>query len=163
MLALFGTGYAAWTFSKDATVDSVANANITAVTDEGTLAVDKTSFYLVIDQNFLGWATTENATSSDLSTLTLTYTGTSETSVNETINFSCSINNALSSYITVADGSFSADSMTYTGTAIENTYTLPTVSWVDGKKPTTRAEYDAMLTVIGSEKVTFSFTADVAE
>lgn len=172
-LALVGTGYAAWTFSKDASTASVGNVNITAKADEvGELTVNNENFYLVIDQKFLGWATTATATASDLSKVTLTYTGaasgTAATNtdwlIDEDIKFICTFDgSALSNYIVFGNADEYTKTVDYTGTAITCDYTLPTVSWKDGMKPDNETEYDAMVTAIGTAKVNLTFKAEVVE
>lgn len=173
-MALVGTGYAAWTFSKDATQTATGNVNITAKADEvGTLTVDNDSFYLVIDQGFLGWATTQNATASDISKVVLTYSGAEGKStadntnwkIDETIKFTCTFDgSALSEYIVFTNVADTEYTKSYTGLAdITLDYNLPTVSWKDGAKPENETEYDAMVTAIGSTTVDLSFTAEVDE
>lgn len=172
-LAAVGTGYAAWTFSKDADgITSTGNVKITEETEVGTLKADKDSFYLIIDQKFLGWATTDTAMSSDLSKITLTYegaeSGTSATNtdwlVDETITFTCSCDaSALSSYINFTGAEDYVETKDYSGTTLTLDYVLPTVSWVDGMKPENETEYDAMVNAIGSATVDFTFKAEVNE
>lgn len=172
-LAVVGTGYAAWTFSKDVDgVTSTGNVKITEEAEVGTLKADKDSFYLIIDQKFLGWATTDTATASDLDKITLTYegaeSGTTATNtdwlIDETITFTCSCDvSALSSYISFTGAEDYVETKDYNGTAIILDYTLPTVSWVDGMKPENETEYDTMVNTIGSATVDFTFKAEVNE
>lgn len=173
-LALVGTGYAAWQFSKDvADVTASGNVNITVLdTEVGTLTVDAPEFYLVIDQKFLGWATTENATASDLSKVTLTYTGApsgnaatnTDWVIDEDIKFTCTCDaSALSSYITFTGADDYENTVDYVGEAITCDYTLPSVEWKAGMKPSNEAEYRTMVAAIGTEAVSFTFSAEVVE
>lgn len=53
--ALVGTGYAAWQFNDSVEKTYTDNAIITNKNvDEGVITLDNETFYLVIDQNFLG-------------------------------------------------------------------------------------------------------------
>ena len=172
-LAAVGTGYAAWTFSKD--VDGIAsegNVKVTGEAEVGTLTVDRESFYLIIDQKFLGWATSDSASSSDLDKVTLTYTGAESGSaadaadwlIDETISFTCSCDaSSLSAYIEFPGSDDYVETKSYAGEAITVDYALPTPSWVDGMKPENETEYDAMVSAIGSASVGFSFKAEVVE
>ena len=172
-LATVGTGYAAWTFSKDVDgIKSTGNVKITEETEVGMLKADKDSFYLIIDQKFLGWATTDTAVSSDLDKITLKYEGAESGAaatatgwlIDETVTFTCSCDaTALSSYINFAGTDDYVETKDYKGTTLTLDYTLPTVSWVDGMKPENETEYDVMVAAIGSATVNFTFKAEVNE
>lgn len=172
-LAAVGTGYAAWTFSKD--VDGIAadgNVRITEEAEVGTLTADRDSFYLIVDQKFLGWATSESATSSDLDKIVLTYEGAESGTaaanddwlIDETVTFTCACDaSALSAYIAFAGAEDYVETKNYVGDAITVEYSLPTPSWVDGMKPENETEYDAMVAAIGTAVVEFSFKAEIGE
>ncbi len=172
-IALVGTGYAAWTFSKDAEATAQGNVNITTKADEtGTLslAADQT-FVLTLDQDFIGWqkVATDNNTS-DVSTVELEYTGSKvadyagNKAVKEHVKVTMTAEyGALSTYVTfgVLDAAITKE---YKGEdKIEFVFNLPTVSHVDAKYPRNEKDYDAMVTAIGSAKVNFTFTATVEE
>ena len=171
-IALIGTGYAAWTFSKDATATADGNVNITAKADEAgklELAADQ-SFVLTLDQDFIGWQKTANDNNtSDVSVVKLEYTGSEakdpngDSAIEETIKVSMTADyGALSTYVTF--GALEAEqTFTYTGTKLEIEFDLPTVSYVAAKYPKNEEAYDAMVTALANAKVNFTFTATVEE
>ncbi len=173
-IALVGTGYAAWTFSKDATATAKSNVNITTKADEvGTLALAKgQTFVLTLDQDFIGWQKTANDNNtSDVSTIKLEYTGSEEKdykdgyAVDEKIKVTMTADyGALSTYVTF--GALDADltkEYKYTGTKLEFEFNLPTVSYIDDMYPRNEKAFNAMVTAIGSAEVNFTFTATVEE
>ena len=171
-IALVGTGYAAWTFSNDATTTAESNVNITTKAAEvGTLALaDGQTFVLTLDQDFIGWQKTANDNNtSDVSTIKLEYTGSEEKdykggyAVDENIKVTMTADyGALSTYVTF--DALDADlTKEYTGTKLEFEFNLPSVSYVDAKYPRNETDFDAMVTAIGSAKVNFTFTATVEE
>ena len=170
-IALIGTGYAAWTFSENATATADGNVNITTKTETGELKLaDGQTFVLTLDQDFIGWQKTANDNdTSDVKVVKLEYTGSEAKdykngyAVEETIKVSMTADyGALSTYVTF--GSLDAEqSFNYTGTKLDIDFNLPTVSYVDAKYPRNETDYDAMVTAIGSAKITFTFTATVEE
>lgn len=168
-LALIGTGYALWEFSKDATVDATSNVVITDSSESGSLSVDKDTIYLILDQEYVGWSTS-NSIDDAITSLALTYlgaeaNGTSSNTgweIDETVTFSCDITNDLSSYITIGNGEFDDNNVAYSGDAVTVNYTLPTISWVSNMKPTNKTEYDTMVTALNSKTVSFAFSAEIA-
>lgn len=171
-IALIGTGYAAWTFSKDATATADGNVNITTKADEVgklELAADQ-SFVLTLDQDFIGWQKTANDNNtSDVKVVKLEYTGSEEKdykanfAVDENIKVTMTAQyGALSTYVEFGslDGAITKE---YTGEKIEFEFNLPTVSYIDAMYPRNEEDYDAMVTAIGSAKVNFTFTATVEE
>ena len=155
-LAMIGTGYALWQFSKDAEAETTSNVIITDMTETGTLTVNSDTFYLTVDQNFLGWS---DGSGNNVNSIELVYSGAEET--NETVKFTCEITNNVNSYINITDGSFNVNNVNYTGDDVIVTYTLPEVSWIDNKKPTNKTEYNTMKSTIESEAVVFSFVAEI--
>lgn len=167
-LALIGTGYASWTFSKDATASATGNVNVTTVSETGTLTItENTTFYLVVDQGKLEWNTAADGSGTKVTTVSLKYEGDAYVDSNakndEVVDFSVSYTNSVSSYITMTDASteFSNDNVTYKTTAVETVYTLPTLDWATDMKPGNITEYNTMVTAIGTASVSFTFTADV--
>lgn len=169
-IALIGTGYAAWTFAGKATTTAGMTANVTSKSEiDGKLTADPESFYLVVDQDYVGWGKTNKddyAAAGDadaLSNITLTYT------------FDMSVADEMKDYsgIVVSGGEFtaSADITTYfdvastplTDTVLSDTgiisYTLPVFTWKADMKPTTSAEYDTMKAALSDETFSFNFTA----
>lgn len=171
-IALVGTGYAAWTFSKDATATADSNVNITTkATEVGTLSLaEGQTFVLTLDQDFIGWQKEANDNNtSDVSKVKLEYVGSEEKdyksgyAVDETIEVTMTATyGALETYVTFGalDAAISKE---YTGTKLEFEFNLPTVSYVDAKYPRNETDYDAMVTALKDAKVNFTFTATVKE
>lgn len=171
-IALIGTGYAAWTFSKDATATADGNVNITTKAEEvGTLKLaDGQSFVLTLDQDFIGWQKTANDNdTSDVKEIELVYSGSkakdtkAEYAVEETIEIAVETNyGALSTYVEFGTTA-TIESQNYVGEDLTFKFTLPTVSYINAKYPRNEEAYDAMVDAIGSAKVEFTFTASVKE
>lgn len=167
-LALVGTGYAAWEFSKTATLDVSGNVNVVTKADEvGTLNLKAgQTFSLVLDQNEDGGVYWADASGNklDSANVVLEYKGT-ERVVNETISVSATADydSAITTYVTFGDLA-AAQEFTWTGgaTAKEITFALPTVSYTDAY-PLNETQYDAMVTALDGAEVTFTFTAEVGE
>ena len=164
-LALAGTAFAAWEFNKSAEKAVDSNVTITKDASTGTITLTPEVFYLTLDQDFLGFTSSdhtddENAVSDALTTVTFLYTGSAKSNdvSDVTLAVTYVADSALAPYVSVTGGSL-ADPVenNNTKTAV---YTLPTVAWVD--QPSTQAEFDAMKTALASAKVTFTFTATVA-
>lgn len=171
-IVLVGTGYAAWTFSKDASVNADGNVNITTKDPEvGTLSLEAgQTFVLTLDQDFIGWQkeAADNNTS-DVSTVKLEYIGSEAKdykagfAVNEDIKVTMTAEyGALSTYVEFG-ALEAAKTVDYLGEKITFEFALPTVSYVEAKYPRNEKDYDAMVTAIGSAKVNFTFTAEVVE
>ena len=172
-IALIGTGYAAWTFSKDATATAEGNVNITAKAEEvGTLKVaDGQNFYLTLDQDSIKWMdSTDESTANEVTTIKLEYSGSTVAdykagkAVEENIVVKMELtSNELSTYVTL--GNMDDDqTKAYKGEdKIEFEFTLPTASYVDAKYPRNEKAYDAMVTALTGKKVSFTFTASVEE
>jgi len=164
-LALVGTAFAAWQFNSN--VDKVANANVAITKDAsvGEITLSQETFYLTLDQDFLGWTVSdhtndEEAVTDGLTSFTVTYTGSEAAGdvSDVTLTAECNVDSAFDSYISFTGGAL--------GTPTESannkvaTYTLPTVTWVD--KPSTQAEFNAMKSALEGAKVTFRYTATIA-
>ncbi len=172
-IALIGTGYAAWTFSADATAEAEGNVNITAKAEEvGTLKVaDGQSFYLTLDQDSIKWMNSADATTAtEVTTIKLEYSGSqasdykSGKAVEETIVVKMELgSNELSEYVTLGD--MAADQeKTYKGEdKIEIDFTLPTASYVEANYPRNETAYDTMKAALDGKKITLNFTASVKE
>ena len=163
-LALVGTAFAAWQFNKSA--DKVANANVAITKDAsvGEITLSQETFYLTLDQGFLGWTVSDHTNSEEevtdgLTSFTVTYTGSEAagdvSDVNLTATFAA--DSAFDAYISLSGGALGTP--TASANVKEATYTLPTVAWVN--KPTTKANFDAMKSALEGAKVTFTYTATV--
>lgn len=71
-LALVGTAFAAWQFNSN--VDKVANANVAITKDAsvGEITLSQETFYLTLDQEFLGWTVSDHTNSEEAVTDGLT-------------------------------------------------------------------------------------------
>lgn len=164
-LALVGTAFAAWQFNKSAEKVVDANVAITKDTSVGEITLSQETFYLTLDQEFLGWTVSDHTNSEEavtdgLTSFTVTYTG-SEAAGNVSdvnLNATFAADSAFDAYISVTGGALGTP--TAHANVEEATYTLPTVSWVN--KPTTKAQFDAMKSALAGAKVTFTYTATVA-
>lgn len=172
-LAIVGTGFAAWQFSKDASATSTGNVSITAKAEEaGTLKLaDGQTFTLTLDQDFIGWQKKANDdNTSDVSTVKLEYTGSTANdyegnkAVDEDVTVTMTAEyGALSTYVDFGDLD-AAITKDYKGEdKIEFEFNLPTVSYVDSMYPRNEEAYDAMVNAIGSATVNFTFNAEVAQ
>ena len=159
--ALVGTGYAAWQFNDSVEKTYTDNAVVTNKNvDEGVITLDNETFYLVIDQNFLGWSLSDSKdatsyTALTLITPTLTLADNTDTTLDD-FNYTCSFDgSAFKDYLVFGDFA-----TTWTS---DVEMSLPTVSWKDGMKPTKESQYDTMEAAIGSASVTFTFTAAIKD
>jgi hypothetical protein len=163
-LALVGTAFAAWQFNASAEKKVNANVAITKDASVGEITLSQETFYLTLDQEFLGWTVSdhtdkEEAVTDGLTSFTVTYTGSvAAGDVSDvSLTAACDADSAFDAYVSFTGGSLG--SATDTANVKVATYTLPTVGWVN--KPTTKAQFDAMKTALAGAKVTFTFTATV--
>lgn len=143
----YGVGFAAWTFNTTTEATFSESAVITnKIVDEGEITLDNETFYLVIDQNFLGWSTVEYVFDSETNTdnieavkaakitsITPTFTlKDGSASTLDDFTYTCSFDgSAVASYISFTDF---ADEWT-SETAID----LPVASWVEAKNQLLKA------------------------
>ena len=173
-LALIGTGYAAWTFSKDATAVETGNVNITTKADEVgklSLLAGEENIVLTLDQDFIGWQleASDNDTS-DISVVTLEYEGSEAKdykagfAVDEDIDVIMTADyGALADYVTFGDLEVTEQKKDYAGEKLTFEFKLPTVSWIDAMYPRNEKAYDDMVAALENEKIEFAFTAAVVE
>jgi len=164
-LALVGTAFAAWQFNKSAEKVVDANVAITKDTSVGEITLSQETFYLTLDQEFLGWTVSDHTNSEEavtdgLTSFTVTYTGSEAAGdvSDVTLTAAFAADSAFDAYISVTGGALGTP--TAHANVEEATYTLPTVAWVN--KPTTKAQFDAMKSALAGAKVTFTYTATVA-
>ncbi len=165
-IALIGTGYAAWTFSKDSTVNFDGSVNITAKAEEvGTLSVvPNQKVCLILDQDFIGWKDSTDENAAEVTSINLEYAGAVSKDVDEHITVSVDANydSVLAKYVSfTAIGEQTKEYKGEDKLAFE--FALPTISWVDGKKPLNEKAYDEMVAALGSSTVSFTFSAEVSE
>ncbi|MBR0439908.1 MAG: hypothetical protein IJK27_04075 [Bacilli bacterium] len=164
-LALVGTAFAAWQFNKNA--EKVVNANVAITKDAsvGEITLSQETFYLTLDQEFLGWTVSDHTNSEEavtdgLTSFKVTYTGSEAAGdvSDVTLTAAFAADSAFDAYISVTGGGLGTP--TASANVKEATYTLPTIAWVH--KPTTKAQFDAMKSALDGAKVTFTYTATVA-
>ena len=163
-LALVGTAFAAWQFNKSAVKEVNANVAITKDASVGEITLSQETFYLTLDQEFIGWTVSDHtddeaAVSDGLTSLAVTYTGSAAAGDVSDVNLTAGFvaDSAFNAYISITGGSLGTP--TASANVKEATYTLPTVAWVS--KPSTKAQFDAMKSALAGAKVTFTFTATV--
>lgn len=167
-LALVGTAFAAWEFNKEAEQAAQSNVAITKDASVGELVLDPETFYLTLDQQVLSFTEADHsnsdaAISDQITTIDLEYTGSAKSNdvSDVTLKAEYSVDSAIATYVTVSGGAMGAQ--TNNANKATATYTLPSLAWVDGKKPTTQAQFDAMKTALAGAKISFTFTAEIAE
>ena len=172
-LALAGTAFAAWEFNESANANANSNVAITADTSVGTLVVNPSAIYLTLDQDLanpvftsVNYNNSENAVANAdiITSLELTYTGSAKSNdvSDVTLSVVLTVDPAIATYVTVSGGD-TVPAGTNNANVKTSTYTLPTLAWASGKKPTTQAQYDAMIENLNGKQITFAFSATVGE
>ena len=141
--------------------------SVVAITKDasvGEITLSQETFYLTLDQEFLGWTVSDHTNSEEavtdgLTSFTVTYTGSEAAGDVSDVSLTaeCNADSAFDAYISFTGGALGTP--TESANTKVATYTLPTVDWVD--KPTTQAEFDAMKSALEGAKVTFRYTAKV--
>ena len=164
-LALVGTAFAAWQFNASKVKEVDANVAITKDASVGEITLSQETFYLTLDQEFIGWTVSdhtdkEEAVTDGLTSFTVTYTGSAAAGDVSDVSLTATYaaDSAFDAYISITGGSLGTP--TANANVKEATYTLPTVAWVS--KPATKAQFDAMKSALAGAKVAFTFTATVA-
>ena len=150
-LALIGTASAAWNFSQGSEASKKLSLKIEKYTSIGTISVvdGGEAAYLNFDDGSVEWK--------EASDIVATYTpmGENSTEVSPTYTWTIELSTNLATYVDV-----SATSGTWaSGVAI----TLPTITYKEGKNPTTASEYNAMYSALSasSEGVTLKVKANI--
>lgn len=166
MLAFTGAGFAAWTFTNDASADSAANIAITAEAEDGVLEVKSpANLYIILDQAGIYYAASADAAAADaITTLDLTYTTTADPAlgVDMGVTFSFAFG-SLDGWTTYVDGLSNPEAKTLTMVKGANdvSFTLPSLSYTDAK-PSKESEYNAMKTALDGKQITITVTANAA-
>lgn len=143
--AVVASGFAAWTFSGDASSEKTLGVEIAGATTSGNVEITAAGT-LQLDQGSITW---------DGFDVKATYTGGSDSTENTdgTVvrSYTVTLDEALDDYIEIATGS--------TGNWTDGTtITAPTFNWV--AEPHNKTEYDAMVAAIEDSQITFTFSAD---
>ena len=166
-LAVVGTAFAAWQFNKSAQKASNSNVVITKDDSVGEITLQYETFYLTLDQDTLAWTSVDNTDAETatgvITTNKVTYTGSDKANdvSDVTLTVTYTVDSAISTYVTISGGELGA--RVENQNVLEQDYTLPTLTWVEGKKPTTKKAFDAMKAALAGAKVAFTFKADIAE
>ena len=164
MLAFTGIGFAAWTFNKDVTTDSTANIVVTAESEQGTLAINTTDLYIILDQAGISYATDE-AGANPVTELEATYTAVADGNLGENmdVTFTLEFSGATSDWSYYVEGLIDPSAQTITTVNGDNdlSFALPALSYTE-HKPSTESEYDAMKAALDGKQLTLTVTADAA-
>lgn len=164
MLAFAGAGFAAWTFNKDVSDTSTANVVVTSESEQGTLEIETTSLYIILDQAGIFYAE-DNAGANPVTELEATYTAVAAGNLGENmdVTFTLEFSGAVAAWSTYVNGLVDPASQTITTVngANQVLFTLPTLTYT-AAKPSTESEYDAMVTALDGQTLTLTVTADAA-
>lgn len=179
MLAFTGVGFAAWTFNNSTAQTQNVSTYVTSAIEAKNveLSGDKT-VYLVLDQAKPYWSTAVNTGSKPVEltdgkiTVTPKYKVVNQNdgaSWKWTVSSNMNVASAISTYVTV--GSFvasSAETGTITAASGDDQiaaidYNLPTLNYVEAKKPTSLESYNAMVSALNGAMITFTFDCSFVE
>ena len=163
-LAFAGAGFAAWVFNKDVQQTSTANVVVTSESEQGSLTIQTTSLYIILDQAGIYYASDaegENA----ITAVQATYTAVAAGNLGENMNvtFSLAFSGAVADWSTYVDGLADPADQTIETVNGANaiSFTLPALSYTSAK-PSTESEYDAMQNALSGAQLTLTITANAA-
>lgn len=168
-LALVGTAFAAWEFNQSAEKAAQSNVAITKDASVGELVLNPEAFYLTLDQEedvlftLSGHDGKDEAINDEITTFDIKYTGSAKSNdvSDVTLSVTYNVDAAISTYVSVSGGALGEQ--TNTGNEATATYTLPSLAWVNNKKPTTQKAFDQMKQDLAGAKITFTVKATIAE
>ena len=176
MLALVGTGFAAWTFNNNAAKDVEVGTYVTsAINAKDVTLSGNTTVYLVLDQAKPYWSTAVNTGSKPVELANGKITVTPDYDLQNqndgaswtyTLTSSIDVDSDIANYVNVTG----FDTTNKTGTihaSVGETiapvdYNLPTLSYT-ANKPSTYAEYQDMLSDVSGKVITFTFNCSFVE
>ena len=165
MLAFTGVGFAAWTFNKDVTDFKNATIQVLSESEEGTLTLDATDLYIILDQAGISYAS-DVAGANPVTQLTGVYNAVADGTLGENmdVTFSLAFSGATSDWSHYVEGLVNPANQTITMVHGDNNiaFDLPALSYVVANKPSTESEYDAMVTALNGKQLTLTVTADAA-
>lgn len=163
-LAFAGAGFAAWVFNKDVTEASTANVVVTTESEEGTLVINTSSLYIILDQAEIYYAS-DAAGSSRVTALAATYTAVADGNLGEnmSVTFSLAFSGAVTEWSTYVSGLAdpAAQTIATVNGANNISFTLPALSYT-ASKPSTESEYDTMKAALDGKTLTLTVTANAA-
>ena len=163
-LAFAGAGFAAWVFNKDVSATSTGNVVVTTESEQGTLSIDTSSLYIILDQARIYYAS-DSAGASEITELEATYTAVANGGYGEnmSVTFSLEFSGAVAAWSTYVNGLVDPASqtvVTVNGTN-EISFALPALSYT-ANKPSTESQYDDMQSALSGATLTLTVTANAA-
>lgn len=176
MLAFAGVGFAAWTFNNNAAQSQEVSVYATsAIEAKDVVLSGNTEVYLVLDQEKPYWSTEVNNGSKPEELANGKITVTPDYDVVDqndgaswtwTLTSAMDVDSAISTYVNITG----FDTTDKTGTIHANVgetispvdYNLPALSYT-ASKPSSLAEYNAMLAAVDGKVITFTFNCTFVE
>ena len=176
MLALVGVGYAAWTFNNSVEQEQTASVYATSAINAKNVALSgNTTVYLVLDQAKPYWSTAVNNGSKPVElangkiTVSPDYDLTDQNdgaSWTYTLSSAIDVDSDIATYVNVTGFDTVAKTGTITAAGDEGIasvdYNLPALAYT-ASKPTTYAQYEAMLAAVSGKVITFTFNCTFSE
>lgn len=176
MLAFAGVGFAAWTFNNNAAQTQEASVYATSAIEAKNVALSgNTTVYLVLDQAKPYWSTAVNTGSKPVElvggkiTVTPDYDLVNQNdgaSWTYTLTSAIDVDADIANYVNVTGFDTVAKTGTITAAGDEGIspvdYNLPALAYT-ANKPSSLAEYNAMLTAVDSKVITFTFNCSFVE
>lgn len=176
MLAFVGAGYAAWTFNNNVAQTQDAGVYATSAINAKNVELSgNTTVYLVLDQAKPYWSVAVNNGSKPVElangkiTVTPDYDVTDQNdgaSWTYTLTSAISVDSAIATYVNVTGFDTANKTGTITAAGAETIdavdYDLPALAYT-ASKPSTYAEYEAMVAAVAGKVITFTFNCTFAE
>lgn len=176
LLALLGTGYAAWTFNNNSEQEQDAGTYVTsAISAKDVVLSGNTTVYLVLDQAKPYWSIAVDTGSKPVEltggkiTVTPSYDLTDQNdgaSWTYTLTSAIDVDSAIATYVDVTGFDTVSKTGTITASGDEGIapvdYALPSLAYTSSK-PSNYSEYVTMLSAVGGSTVTFTFNCTFAE
>ena len=176
MLAFAGIGYAAWTFNNSVAQEAQESAYVTsAISAKNVVLSGNTTVYLVLDQEKPYWSAAVNNGSKPVELANGKITVAPDYDLQNqndgaswtwTLTSAINVDSAISTYVNVSGFDTVAKTGTVTAAGAETItpvdYDLPALSYT-ASKPANYADYQTMLSAVGSAHITFTFNCTFAE
>ena len=176
MLAFTGVGFAAWTFNNSvAQTAEVSTYATSAIEAKNVELSGNTTVYLVLDQEKPYWSTAVDTGSKPVELANGKITVSPDYDVVDqndgaswtyTLTSAIAVDAAISTYVNVTGFDTVSKTGTITAAGDEGIaavdYDLPALAYT-ASKPSSLAEYNAMLTALSGAKITFTFNCTFAE
>lgn len=176
MLAFAGVAFAAWTFNNSVAQEAQESAYVTsAINAKNVQLSGNTTVYLVLDQAKPYWSTAVNNGSKPVELANGKITVTPDYDLQNqndgaswtyTLTSTITVDSAIATYVNVTGFDTVDKTGTITAAGAETIaavdYDLPALAYT-ASKPTTYADYQTMLSAVGSAHITFTFNCTFAE